>query len=75
MISCISQRRGKAVRLQRGGSRVLISGSNRTPVRVFFIDETKCIGMNIGQTEDEKRQAMMKKPGKHGNFLETNYMP
>ena len=40
----------------------------------FFEDETKRIGINTGQAEDEKARLRMKKPGKRGDFLETNYM-
>ena len=42
--------------------------------RFFFEDETKRIGINVGQAEDEKARLKMKKLGNRRNFLETSYM-
>ena len=39
----------------------------------FFEDETKRMGINIGQAEDEKSQAKDEKPDNRGDFLLTNY--
>ena len=48
--------------LQSGGSRVLpslaaLAWDQIAARSAFFEDETKCIGINMGQAEDEKSQA------------------